>query len=1345
MTFTPVVTPPTLSLDTGTYSSEQTVAVAPAYSDGTTRYTTTGVAPVETDAILPANGQLLVDRSLTVCARTWVTGHAPSVAACRTYTLQPDAPVFTPAAGTYTTAQVITLVSPTPGTTIRYTTDGSQPTDASPVSNGSVTVETTTTVRAVAFRTGWSASAATTADYIINEGTLAPPVVSPAPGTYLHGEPIIIWGPEGATIHYTTDGTTPTLASPVYVGPLALSSSMTVSARAFRTNWTPSATTTAAFQAQVAAPGLSVPSGTYATDQTLTVTTTTPGGVIRYTTNGQDPAETDPVVPVTEQVTVDRSMILRARAWASTHVPSAVVEATYTLQPAAPAMTPPGGTYTSAQSVVLESATAGVTVRYTTDGSDPSESSPIYAAPLTIGEGTTTLKARAFKSGWTPSATTESDYAVDATPPTITAQVWPAALDTGWHNTDVTVTFVCTGAPDCPAPVVITQEGAGQVVTGTVTDDAGRQATASVTVNLDRTAGTASLTGLVDGTSTDATSLVLTGQVSDALSGIVSATCNGTAATLTNGEVTCTIDLHPGTNTVVLFARDAAGNGISSGLRVRRTGASSTIRMDPARRTLLVGESQPSTILDGFGLRVESATWTTSDPNIVTIDAAGTVTAIMEGEATITATAQGLSAEATIAVVAGVSLPPGMVRWSLTPTPGLVMEAPIYTHRVDEAVPDLYSVETDSAGTAMVRGVTASGGSLGAEVAPGTPVYGDSFGGLVGELLDAEGDARGLVRFAGPASATPWRYESAGYISAGAQAPDGTIYTTELLLDPANPGFDGDMFIVVLDGQTGTVRARVPLARSSQRTEITSYPGCQSRTDAYDYTPVVSGPIVAADGSGYFQVEQWSRTTRGSCHRAEYSSKDVRRTLTLLRVQSTGAVTSQPLFDFTFSGNPTTCEWAPRPGDTLPDGLGGVLATWDRYQTGSCALDYHLFATRFDADGSRADHLLSTNQAGGPEIVLTGDAGTAYLSDSGASLTAIDVSTWTPKWSKDWTASGENVGTVVMAIMGGGVAVHHPGMGTMTVLDEDGTVTATSAMLASDPKSVLALGEWLGIGVGDTGESGLNSDITPGSLSAVAGPAVNAAMFSFQRGEGNKYKQQSPNLPPIDVFVPLGLLTDHGANSRTTVEYKDGFGLRNRGDISIFVDLSATLEGWSRSLKSPKAVVAFIGHGIQGSFTPYVGHNVGLTFGDRSLMVKTEPQATPGPGSMYGINYWVAQKLQTHATVVFVAACWIHSELINLFDIDADTPDRALVVVETDPRPTDPPLPLGAPDIPMNRAADAFRELVRVMLQPGKSLKQAVQEVNDSDIVQFVPEPDQRRFKIRVIGAREGEDVTIRK
>jgi hypothetical protein len=66
---------------------------------------------------------------------------------------------------------------------------------------------------------------------------------------------------------------------------------------------------------------------------------------------------------------------------------------------AAPAFSPSAGTFTSAQSVSITSSTPGATIRYTTDGSTPSETNgAVYTSAIPVGV-TTTLSAIAYETG----------------------------------------------------------------------------------------------------------------------------------------------------------------------------------------------------------------------------------------------------------------------------------------------------------------------------------------------------------------------------------------------------------------------------------------------------------------------------------------------------------------------------------------------------------------------------------------------------------------------------------------------------------------------------------------------------------------------------------------------------------------------------------------------------------------------------------------------------------------------------------------------------------------------------------------------------------------------------------
>jgi len=69
---------------------------------------------------------------------------------------------------------------------------------------------------------------------------------------------------------------------------------------------------------------------------------------------------------------------------------------------ATPTFSPATGTYTATQTIAISDSTAGATIYYTTDGSTPSSSSPVYTAPLIVST-TTTINAIAIASGMTPS------------------------------------------------------------------------------------------------------------------------------------------------------------------------------------------------------------------------------------------------------------------------------------------------------------------------------------------------------------------------------------------------------------------------------------------------------------------------------------------------------------------------------------------------------------------------------------------------------------------------------------------------------------------------------------------------------------------------------------------------------------------------------------------------------------------------------------------------------------------------------------------------------------------------------------------------------------------------------
>lgn len=78
-------------------------------------------------------------------------------------------------------------------------------------------------------------------------------------------------------------------------------------------------------------------------------------------------------------------------------------------QCAAPVLTPAGDTFYEPLAVYISTATEGATILYTTDGSEPTYSSPTYTDSILV-YGNLTIKAKAVKSGWVDSQVVTSEY-----------------------------------------------------------------------------------------------------------------------------------------------------------------------------------------------------------------------------------------------------------------------------------------------------------------------------------------------------------------------------------------------------------------------------------------------------------------------------------------------------------------------------------------------------------------------------------------------------------------------------------------------------------------------------------------------------------------------------------------------------------------------------------------------------------------------------------------------------------------------------------------------------------------------------------------------------------------------
>ena len=149
--------------------------------------------------------------------------------------------------------------------------------------NTAIAVSNNLTLKAIAYKVGMTDSLVASATYTIQVAT---PTFNPPAGAYGSAQSVILSSTTaGASIRYTTDGSTPTSS----VGTLynntaiAVSNNLTLKAIAYETGMTDSLVASAAYTIQVATPTFNPPAGAYrGSAQSVILGSTTAGASIRY-------------------------------------------------------------------------------------------------------------------------------------------------------------------------------------------------------------------------------------------------------------------------------------------------------------------------------------------------------------------------------------------------------------------------------------------------------------------------------------------------------------------------------------------------------------------------------------------------------------------------------------------------------------------------------------------------------------------------------------------------------------------------------------------------------------------------------------------------------------------------------------------------------------------------------------------------------------------------------------------------------------------------------------------------------------------------------------------------------
>ena len=364
--------------------------------------------------------------------------------------------------------RTVTLTSPS-GATIYYTTDGSNPGFSEVGVPNSATTEYTvpfditatgeTTIKAISAKTGYLDSAVSTQAFTIiglGEGgvtidkpalvsnviiTQADPELAKFTVSYeAEGNPTVAatWYRDSETIAATdTDGDGNQLT---FTPTLAEGGRHQVRVNLAYSDGTQAKTTAASLRftvTQAATPMISNADTTGG--QQITISSTTTGNTIYYTTDGTDPTTSGTKAHYTAPFNITTTKTIKAVAIKSGMVNSAEAsKEVLVAQVATPVISPSEETFSGTVEVSMSTTTSGATIHYTTDGSDPTIASTSYGSTFTIS-ATTTVKAVAVKSGMSNSTIASRLYTLQLPVYTV-GDVGPAGGVVFYVNEDQTIT-----------------------------------------------------------------------------------------------------------------------------------------------------------------------------------------------------------------------------------------------------------------------------------------------------------------------------------------------------------------------------------------------------------------------------------------------------------------------------------------------------------------------------------------------------------------------------------------------------------------------------------------------------------------------------------------------------------------------------------------------------------------------------------------------------------------------------------------------------------------------------------------------------------------------------------------
>ena len=483
-----------------------------------------------------------------------------------------------------------------------------------------------------------------------------------------------------------------------------------------------------------------------------------------------------------------------------------------------------------------------------------------------------------------------------------------------------------------------------------------------------------------------------------------------------------------------------------------------SLQVSPASVNMQVGNTRQFTAVDSQGHPRTDVTWSVNSPGlaIITPNYPAIFTAQAPGQVIVTASDGTVTAQAQVTITSAGPISPGAVLWTVPPA------ASFLPLQVAQAFPsdygaDTYLTQVSGDGTqSFVQALRDDGEQLWQRILPAlnTASVPDGNGGLIvtehQTCNQGQDVGMSIVDLDGSSGEPLWQINSApinqgpaGLLYCYPIAPQMAIRQDSSVVVSASGNTSGLPELMILNGTTGALITAPSIPTSS----YTSSDG----SIVMGYSPI-GRPIVDSNGSLFVEYEVRTiayplKITSAALYLLEIASD---YTQTTTQIASTAA--DQNLF----------------PGRIIPDGQGGVLATWtidpsnppiplNPYQaahvvSGAVTAVYNLPFTPRDfvtgPDALPLNPTLTLNENGTAMATDGTSTGDITMPGFGPKVVSFNLATGAVNWT--YQVSPLSTLTIIANVTGGGVLINDSQSGVV-MLDPGGVPTQITGPLGGVP------------------------------------------------------------------------------------------------------------------------------------------------------------------------------------------------------------------------------------------------------------------------------------------------------